>query len=34
MDWIDVARGRDRRRAVASAVLNLRVGSIKWGEFD
>jgi hypothetical protein len=24
-DWIDMAQGRDRRRAVVSAVMNLRV---------
>jgi len=25
MDWVDLARDRDRRRAVAKAVMNLRV---------
>jgi hypothetical protein len=25
MDWIDLAQGRDRGRAVVSAVMNLRV---------
>jgi hypothetical protein len=25
MDWIDMAQDRDRRRALVSAVMNLRV---------
>ena len=25
MDWIDMARGRDRQRALVNAVINLRV---------
>jgi hypothetical protein len=25
MDWIDLAQGRDRWRAVGSAVMNIRV---------
>ena len=25
IDWIDMARGRDRQRALVNAVINLRV---------
>ena len=32
MDWIELARDRDRGRALVNAVMNLR-GSIKCGEF-
>ena len=32
MDWIALAQERDRWRALANAVMNLRV-SIKCGEF-
>ena len=33
IDWINLAQDRDRRRAVVKAVMNLRVGYIKYGEF-
>jgi len=33
MDWIDMFQDRDRCRTVTSAVMNLRVGSVKCGEF-
>jgi len=32
MDWIYLAKGRDRWRALVNAVMNLR-GSTKCGEF-
>ena len=34
MDWIDLARDRDRWRVLVNAAVNLR-GSLKYGEcFD
>jgi hypothetical protein len=32
VDWIDLAQGKDRRRAIVKAVINLRVPK-KRGEF-
>jgi hypothetical protein len=32
-DWIDVVQDRDRWRDVVNAVMDHRVGSIKYGEF-
>jgi hypothetical protein len=32
-DWMELARDRDGWRALVSTVKNLRVGSIKCGEF-
>ena len=33
MDWIDMVQDTDRWRTVADAAMNLRVGSIKCGDF-
>ena len=33
VDWNELVQDRDRRRTIVNAVMNLRVGSIKCGEF-
>jgi len=33
MDWIDLAQDRDRWWALVNVVMNLKVGSMKCGEF-